>query len=98
MFYTRAEQNKRVGYWCTILVYRPRGCLADKSLVLMNGFAIIFLGFVSFGVLHTKVRNFPEDLHIHYYKRPPRPTNSWHGNGKDQQISLDFLSADKPPC
>ncbi|KDR73634.1 hypothetical protein GALMADRAFT_251402 [Galerina marginata CBS 339.88] len=41
MFYTRAEQNKRVGYW-----------------FLMNGFAIIFLGFVSFGVLHTKVHNF----------------------------------------
>jgi len=55
MFYTRAEQNKRVGYWCTILVYPRRCCLADKSVVLMNGFAIIFLGFVSFGVLHTKV-------------------------------------------
>ncbi|KAF9564419.1 MFS general substrate transporter [Agrocybe pediades] len=41
MFYTRAEQNKRVGYW-----------------FLMNGFAIIFLGFVSFGVLHTKVHTF----------------------------------------
>ncbi|KAJ3517410.1 hypothetical protein NLJ89_g522 [Agrocybe chaxingu] len=41
MFYTRAEQNKRVGYW-----------------FLMNGFAIIFLGFVSFGVLHTKTENF----------------------------------------
>ncbi|KAF8969716.1 major facilitator superfamily domain-containing protein [Flammula alnicola] len=41
MFYTRAEQNKRVGYW-----------------FLMNGFAIIFLGFVSFGVLHTHVHNF----------------------------------------
>ncbi|CAA7271463.1 unnamed protein product [Cyclocybe aegerita] len=41
MFYTRAEQNKRVGYW-----------------FLMNGFAIIFLGFVSFGVLHTQTENF----------------------------------------
>ncbi|KAH9483910.1 putative transporter PB10D8.01 [Psilocybe cubensis] len=41
MFYTRAEQNKRVGYW-----------------FLMNGFAIIFLGFISFGVLHTKVHRF----------------------------------------
>ncbi|KAF9484670.1 MFS general substrate transporter [Pholiota conissans] len=41
MFYTRAEQNKRVGYW-----------------FLMNGFGIIFLGFVSFGVLHTKTGKF----------------------------------------
>ncbi|PPQ71813.1 hypothetical protein CVT24_006203 [Panaeolus cyanescens] len=41
MFYTRAEQNKRVGYW-----------------FLMNGFAIIFLGFVSFGVLHSKTHKF----------------------------------------
>ncbi|KAF7440591.1 hypothetical protein PC9H_000937 [Pleurotus ostreatus] len=41
MFYTRAEQTRRVGYW-----------------FLMNGFAIIFLGFVSFGVLHTKTHNF----------------------------------------
>ncbi|KAF7322485.1 hypothetical protein HMN09_00026900 [Mycena chlorophos] len=38
MFYTREEQNKRVGYW-----------------FLMNGFAVIFLGFVAFGVLHTEV-------------------------------------------
>ncbi|KJA18418.1 hypothetical protein HYPSUDRAFT_218219 [Hypholoma sublateritium FD-334 SS-4] len=36
MFYTRAEQNKRVGYW-----------------FLMNGFAVIFLGFASFGLLHA---------------------------------------------
>ncbi|KIK59492.1 hypothetical protein GYMLUDRAFT_44465 [Collybiopsis luxurians FD-317 M1] len=41
MFYTRQEQNKRVGYW-----------------FLMNGFAVIFLGFVSFGLLHTKTHNF----------------------------------------
>jgi MFS family permease len=41
MFYTREEQNKRVGYW-----------------FLMNGFAVIFLGFVAFGVLHTKTHNF----------------------------------------
>jgi len=41
MFYTRAEQNKRTGYW-----------------FLMNGFAVIFLGFVSFGVLHTKTHKF----------------------------------------
>ena len=54
MFYTRAEQNKRVGYWCMSL------CLSlyaftDVGLVLMNGFAIIFLGLVSFGLLHIKV-------------------------------------------
>ncbi|KAJ4487671.1 major facilitator superfamily domain-containing protein [Lentinula aciculospora] len=36
MFYTRQEQNKRVGYW-----------------FLMNGFAVIFLAFVSSGLLHT---------------------------------------------
>ncbi|KII89198.1 hypothetical protein PLICRDRAFT_599098 [Plicaturopsis crispa FD-325 SS-3] len=41
MFYTRAEQTRRVGYW-----------------FLMNGFAVIFLGFVSFGVLHTNTKNF----------------------------------------
>ncbi|KAL0946783.1 hypothetical protein HGRIS_012956 [Hohenbuehelia grisea] len=41
MFYTRAEQTRRVGYW-----------------FLMNGTAIIFLGFVSFGTLHTKTHNF----------------------------------------
>ncbi|KAF8637407.1 hypothetical protein AX17_002902 [Amanita inopinata Kibby_2008] len=41
MFYTREEQNKRVGYW-----------------FLMNGVAIIFLGFVSFGVVHTKTERF----------------------------------------
>ncbi|KDR66872.1 hypothetical protein GALMADRAFT_232281 [Galerina marginata CBS 339.88] len=41
MFYTRAEQNKRVGYW-----------------FLMNGFALMFLGFISFGILHTKTHNF----------------------------------------
>jgi MFS family permease len=41
MFYTRAEQNKRTGYW-----------------FLMNGVAVIFLGFVSFGVLHTKTHKF----------------------------------------
>ncbi|KAJ7685465.1 major facilitator superfamily domain-containing protein [Mycena polygramma] len=41
MFYTREEQNKRVGYW-----------------FLMNGVAVIFLGFVAFGVLHTKTPNF----------------------------------------
>ncbi|KAJ3808560.1 major facilitator superfamily domain-containing protein [Lentinula lateritia] len=41
MFYTRQEQNKRVGYW-----------------FLMNGFAVIFLGFVSFGLLHTKTHHF----------------------------------------
>lgn len=64
----------------------------------MNGLAIIFLGFVSFGVLHAKVRNFPKGLHIHCYKQPFRATDSWHGNGKDQQIPLDFISTDKPPC
>lgn len=29
----------------------------DLSAVLMNGTAIIVLGFISFGALHTKVRS-----------------------------------------
>ncbi|KAL4077287.1 major facilitator superfamily domain-containing protein [Scleroderma yunnanense] len=41
MFYTRAEQTLRVGYW-----------------FLMNGFAVIILGFISFGVLHTHTPHF----------------------------------------
>ncbi|KAF9227795.1 MFS general substrate transporter [Gyrodon lividus] len=41
MFYTHAEQTRRVGYW-----------------FLMNGFAVIILGFVSYGVLHTHTPNF----------------------------------------
>ena len=50
-------QNTRVGYWCNILCYSlPLGsAFADKSVVLMNGFAAICLGLVSFGILHTKV-------------------------------------------
>jgi hypothetical protein len=56
MFYTREEQTRRIGYWCRCLTF----CLELLSLmqwnaVLMNGIAIIFLGFVAFGVLHTKV-------------------------------------------
>ncbi|ETW86125.1 hypothetical protein HETIRDRAFT_380392, partial [Heterobasidion irregulare TC 32-1] len=41
MFYTRAEQTRRVGYW-----------------FLMNGLAVIVLGFVAFGVLHTHTGRF----------------------------------------
>ncbi|KAK7467393.1 hypothetical protein VKT23_004449 [Stygiomarasmius scandens] len=41
MFYTRAEQTKRTGYW-----------------FLTNGIAVIFLGFVSFGLAHTNTPNF----------------------------------------
>ncbi|KIL00953.1 hypothetical protein PAXRUDRAFT_821163 [Paxillus rubicundulus Ve08.2h10] len=41
MFYTRAEQTYRVGYW-----------------FLMNGFAIIILGFASYGILHIHTPNF----------------------------------------
>ncbi|TFY71367.1 hypothetical protein EVG20_g1640 [Dentipellis fragilis] len=41
MFYTRAEQTKRVGYW-----------------YLMNGVAIIVLGFLGFGVLHIHTGKF----------------------------------------
>ncbi|KAG1761711.1 MFS general substrate transporter [Suillus occidentalis] len=41
MFYTHAEQTKRVGYW-----------------FLMNGFAVIILGFISYGLLHTHTTSF----------------------------------------
>lgn len=41
MFYTHAEQTRRVGYW-----------------FLMNGFAVIILGFVSYGLLHTHTASF----------------------------------------
>ncbi|KAI5124304.1 hypothetical protein M0805_008912 [Coniferiporia weirii] len=41
MFYTRAEQMLRVGYW-----------------FLMNGAAVIILGFIAFGVLHIKSGRF----------------------------------------
>ncbi|KAG0705125.1 major facilitator superfamily domain-containing protein [Suillus ampliporus] len=41
MFYTHAEQTRRVGYW-----------------FLMNGFAVIILGFVSYGLLHTDTASF----------------------------------------
>ncbi|KAN0077177.1 Major facilitator superfamily domain containing protein [Tylopilus felleus] len=40
MFYTRAEQTRRVGYW-----------------FLMNGFAVIILGFIAYGVLNTHTSN-----------------------------------------
>ncbi|KAG1754358.1 major facilitator superfamily domain-containing protein [Suillus lakei] len=41
MFYTHAEQTRRVGYW-----------------FLMNGFAVIILGFISYGLLHTNTASF----------------------------------------
>ncbi|PAV23520.1 MFS general substrate transporter [Pyrrhoderma noxium] len=41
MFYTRAEQMARVGYW-----------------FLMNGAAVIILGFIAFGVSHAKTEKF----------------------------------------
>ncbi|TFY77932.1 hypothetical protein EWM64_g6083 [Hericium alpestre] len=41
MFYTRAEQMRRVGYW-----------------YLMNGVAVIVLGFLAFGVLHIHTGGF----------------------------------------
>lgn len=55
MFYTRAEQTKRVGYWCIFLFFLSLYVLTDVDAVLMNGFAIIFLGLVSFGLLHIEV-------------------------------------------
>ncbi|KIY50844.1 MFS general substrate transporter [Fistulina hepatica ATCC 64428] len=42
MFYTRAEQTRRVGTW-----------------FLMNGGAIIFLGFIAFGLEHTNTSFMP---------------------------------------
>ncbi|KAF8912083.1 major facilitator superfamily domain-containing protein [Gymnopilus junonius] len=45
----------------SLLLFNPhltRPCEGAITPVLMNGVAIIFLGFVSFGVIHTKSHNF----------------------------------------
>lgn len=59
----------------------------------MNGFAIIFLGFVAFGVLHTRVRSVVIEL-----KQPnviltcaSRLQTSCLGNGSSAQISFSEL-------
>ncbi|KAK0497020.1 major facilitator superfamily domain-containing protein [Armillaria luteobubalina] len=49
---------------------------------LMNGFAIIFLGFVAFGVLHTKTDNF-------------MPWQ-WHGLGTAAHFFIRFFFPDSP--
>lgn len=56
MFYTRQEQTQRVGYWCMYqLSYTQLYVLILLfNAVLMNGFAVILLGFISYGTLHIK--------------------------------------------
>jgi hypothetical protein len=57
MFYTHAEQTKRVGYWCkSWFIYSFS--LSHFFSVLMNGFAVIILGFISYGLLHTHTASF----------------------------------------
>lgn len=59
MFYTRAEQTRRVGYWCELFLGQIFSCLSNGTFtVLMNGIAIIILGFIAFGVVHTTDENF----------------------------------------
>src|SRR5882762_3316158 len=59
MFYTRQEQTKRVGYWCKFADSVTSEILIGLSCaVLMNGAALIVLGFISYGVVHTKSHNF----------------------------------------
>ncbi|KAG9318595.1 major facilitator superfamily domain-containing protein [Chiua virens] len=74
MFYTRAEQTRRVGYW-----------------FLMNGFAVIILGFVAYGVLHTHTSHFMPwqwlmiitggitllTSLLFWFFFPDSPTNAW---------------------
>lgn len=72
MFYTRVEQTRRVGYWCESPCLLCLFCLFNGSCtVLMNGVAIIILGFVAFGVLHTTNENFQP---WQWYVRPPTLT------------------------
>jgi hypothetical protein len=86
MFYTRAEQTKRVGYWCMFL-FLSLYAFTDVDLVLMNGFAIIFLGLVSFGLLHINVSDaFHSIINIWLFMVPVSPTISRHGNGNFIQI------------
>jgi hypothetical protein len=58
----------------------------------MNGFAIIFLGFVAFGVLHTHVRSVIElKLPNVILMRASRLQASCLGNGSSIQISFSEL-------
>ena len=77
MFYTRAEQTLRVGYWCKSLTfesdertYKLMVLTLCFSIVLMNGVAVILLGFVAFGVLHTHTHKFEP---WQWYACPPLP-------------------------
>ena len=53
----------------------------------MNGFAIIFLGLVSFGLLHIKVSDTFHSMKIvQLFMASVSPTVFWHGNGKFHSI------------
>ena len=59
----------------------------DVVLVLMNGFAIIFLGLVSFGLLHIKVNDTFHSMKINQlFMASVSPTISKHGNGNFIQL------------
>ncbi|KAF9792773.1 MFS general substrate transporter [Thelephora terrestris] len=74
MFYTRAEQMQRTGYW-----------------FLMNGAAVVILGFLAFGCIHIKTPGFEPwqwliiitgiltliTAALFWFFFPDSPTNAW---------------------
>ncbi|KAJ3773947.1 major facilitator superfamily domain-containing protein [Lentinula raphanica] len=92
MFYTREEQNKRVGYW-----------------FLMNGFAFVVLGFVSFGLLHTGTRNFAPWQWLmvitglitllasvcFWFWFPDSPTNAWFLTAEERALAVQRIKANQ---
>ncbi|KAJ3819735.1 major facilitator superfamily domain-containing protein [Lentinula raphanica] len=92
MFYTREEQNKRVGYW-----------------FLMNGFALMFLGFVSFGLLHTGTQNFAPWQWLmvitglitllasvcFWFWFPDSPTNAWFLTAEERALVVQRIKVNQ---
>ncbi|KAJ3755154.1 major facilitator superfamily domain-containing protein, partial [Lentinula raphanica] len=92
MFYTREEQNKRVGYW-----------------FLMNVFAFVVLGFVSFGLLHTGTRNFAPWQWLmvitglitllasvcFWFWFPDSPTNAWFLTAEERPLAVQRIKANQ---
>ncbi|THH10288.1 hypothetical protein EW145_g1445 [Phellinidium pouzarii] len=92
MFYTRAEQMLRVGYW-----------------FLMNGTAVIILGFISFGVLHVKTGNFEPwqwlmiitgiitliTSVVFWFFFPDSPTNARFLSAKDKRLAVLRIKANQ---
>lgn len=59
----------------------------DAGLVFMNGFAVIFLGLVSFGLLHSKVNERLLLMKVIYlFMASLSPSISRHGNGDTIQL------------